>query len=361
MSDLIDNDRRRWLGAAAVVAAGARLGVFPLTEQHAMLTSTLSSTENLPSLARATAWLNSPPLTADALRGRVVLIDFCTYTCINWLRTLPYVRAWSAKYAAHGLVVIGVHAPEFEFEHDLRNVRREIRNLRVDYPVAVDNEFAIWRAFRNRYWPALYLLDAHGRTRFQHFGEGEYVESERAIQRWLADAGRRNVDDALVSVNGQGIEAQADWSTLKSPENYVGYERTEGFASGDAVLNERRAYAVPAKLRLNQWALGGDWTMKRQAVASNGPNGRIVCRFHARDLHLVMGPASQGTPVRFRLRIDGQAPGGSRGIDVDAQGNGVVGDQRLYQLVRQPAPIVDRQLEIEFLDAGVEAFAFTFG
>ena len=365
MSDGIDNDRRRWLGAAAVAAAGAGLGLFPSTELRAMptstLTSPLTSTENLASLAGANAWLNTPPLTADNLRGKVVLVDFCTYTCINWLRTLPYVRAWAGKYSAHGLVVIGVHAPEFEFEHDLGNVRREIKNLAVDYPIAVDNDFAIWRAFGNRYWPALYLVDAKGRTRFSHFGEGEYVQSERAIQRLLADAGSRSAGNELVSVEGQGIEAGADWSTLKSPENYVGYERTEGFASGDAVLNERRVYAVPAKLRLNQWALAGDWTVKRQAVSLNMPNGRIVCRFHARDLHLVMGPASRGTSVRFRLRVDGQAPGASHGIDVDALGNGTVDAQRLYQLIRQPKPIVDRQLEIEFLDAGVEAFAFTFG
>jgi thiol-disulfide isomerase/thioredoxin len=354
-------DRRRWLGAAAAGAAAARFGLVPLMEHRAMLASTLPSIGNLPSLARATAWLNTPPLTADQLRGKVVLIDFCTYTCINWLRTLPYVRAWAEKYAAHGLVVIGVHAPEFEFEHDLGNVRRELEHLRVEFPVAVDNDFAIWRAFRNRYWPAFYLVDAAGRTRFQHFGEGEYVQSERAIQRLLAEAGHRGLDASVVSVDGQDIEAEADWSSLKSPENYVGYDRTEGFASGDAALNARRVYSVPGKLRLNQWALAGDWTMKRQAVASNGATGRIAYRFHARDVHLVMGPAVRGAPVRFRLLIDGQAPGTSHGIDVDAAGNGIVSEQRLYQLVRQPKPIRERQLEIEFFDAGVEAFAFTFG
>jgi hypothetical protein len=259
------------------------------------------------------------------------------------------------------LVVIGVHSPEFEFEHDLANVRRALKDLRVDFPIAVDNDFAIWRAFGNRYWPAVYLVDAEGTVRYRHFGEGEYASSERAIQRWLADAGARNVANQLVSVEGQGIEAAAAWASLKSPENYVGYERTEGFASGDAALDERRVYAVPTKLRLNQWALAGDWTMRRQAVALNSANGRIACRFHARDVHLVMGPASRGATVRFRVRIDGKAPGAARGGDVDEQGTGAVSEQRLFQLIRQPSPIVDRQLDIEFLGPGVEAFAFTFG
>lgn len=362
MPEHIDRDRRRLLGAAALAAASARLGLFPPPEPKVMrATAPLSSENQLASLASANAWLNTPPLTATSLRGQVVLIDFWTYTCINWLRQLPYVRAWAEKYKAHGLVVIGVHAPEFEFEHDLDNVRRSATEMRVDYPVAVDNDFAIWRAFRNQYWPALYLVDAQGRTRYHHFGEGQYEQSERAIQQLLARAGARAVSDALVSVQGQGIEAAADWASLRSPEQYVGYERTEGFASGDAALDERRVYAAPARLRLNQWALSGDWTMKRQAVVLNRANGRIVCRFHARDLHLVMGPAARGATVRFRARVDGQPPGAAHGVDVDEQGNGTVNDQRLFQLIRQPKPIVDRQLEIEFLDAGIEAFAFTFG
>jgi thiol-disulfide isomerase/thioredoxin len=362
MSEHIDRGRRRLLGAAALATAGARLGLFPVTEPPVTRAAPPLPAENpLASLASASAWLNSPPLTATGLRGKVVLIDFWTYTCINWLRQLPYVRAWAEKYESQGLVVIGAHAPEFAFEHDLANVRRAAMDMRVDFPVATDNDFVIWRAFRNQYWPAIYLVDAQGRTRYQHFGEGEYEQSERAIQRLLAESGASATGDALVSVQGQGIEAAADWPSLRSSENYVGYERTEGFASGDATLDERRVYAAPARLRLNQWALAGDWTMKRQAVALNRANGRIVCQFQARDVHLVMGPAARGTPVRFRLRVDGQPPGSAHGIDANEQGDGMVSDQRLYQLIRQPKPIVDRQIEIEFLDPGVEAFAFTFG
>ncbi len=366
MSDPIDRDRRRLLSAVTLMTAGARLGLFPpaeppVTRTMAQLPSENPGESQLASLASASVWLNSAPLTATSLRGKVVLIDFWTYTCINWLRQLPYVRAWSEKYKALGLVVIGVHAPEFEFEHDLDNVRRFAKEMRVDYPVAIDNDFAIWRAFRNRYWPALYLVDSQGRTQYHHFGEGEYERSERAIKRQLVRAGARAVGAALVSVQGQGIEAAADWASLRSPENYVGYERTEGFASDNPALDERRVYAAPLRLRLNQWALSGDWTMKRQAVVLNRANGRIVCRFHARDAHLVMGPTARGTPARFRLRVDGQPPGSAHGVDADEQGNGMVDDQRLYQLIRQPKPIVDRQLEIEFLDPGVEAFAFTFG
>ena len=361
-SDHIDRDRRRLLGAAALATAGARLGLFAPVEPHVARAALASPSENqLLSLASANAWLNSPALTAAGLRGKVVLVDFWTYTCINWIRTVPYVRAWAEKYKADGLVVIGVHAPEFEFEHELTNVRRAVKEMRVDYPVAIDNDFAIWRAFRNQYWPALYLVGAEGEIRYRHFGEGDYADSERAIQRRLADAGARTVDRKLVSVEGRGIEVAADWASLKSPENYVGYERTEGFASGDAVRDEPRLYATPARLRVNQWALSGEWTMKRQAVVLNGAGGRIVTRFHARDLHLVMGSAARGSTVRFRVRVDGQPPGAAHGLDVDEQGNGTVSDQRLYQLIRQPKPIVDRQLEIEFLDPGVEAFAFTFG
>ena len=365
MSDDINGERRRWLGTAAMTAAGAGLSLLFPAEHRAMpampAARAVPVKNPLESLRSATTWINTPPLTAASLRGKVVLIDFCTYTCINWLRTLPSVRAWANKYSADGLVVIGVHSPEFEFEHDLANVRRAIKDMRIEFPIAVDNDFAVWRAFKNRYWPALYLVDAEGSIRYRYFGEGEYASSERAVQRSLANAGARHVDKQLVSVDGQGIEAAADWASLKSPENYVGYERTEGFASGDAAPDEQRVYAAPARLKGNQWALAGDWTMKRQAVALNRASGRIVCRFHARDAHLVMGPASRGTAARFRVRLDGQVPGQARGSDVDEQGNGTVSEQRLYQLIRQPKPIADRHLEIEFLDAGVEAFAFTFG
>ena len=315
-----------------------------------------------PSLGGATGWLNSPPLTASALRGKVVLIDIWTYTCINWLRTLPYVRAWAEKYKSQGLVVIGVHSPEFAFEHNVDNVRREAKNMRVDYPIAIDNDFAIWRALNNNYWPALYLVDAQGRIRYHQFGEGEYDRSERAIQQLLSESGTSGVSRELVSVDARGAEVAADWDSLKSPENYVGYERTEGFASpGGVAPDKRRVYAAPAKLKLNQWALSGDWTTAKPATVLNAANGRIAYRFHARDLNLVMGPATPGTPVRFRVLIDGQPPGTAHGVDVDEQGNGAVAEQRLYQLIRQQKPIADRQFEIEFLDPGVEAFAFTFG
>ena len=317
---------------------------------------------DLPSFGGATEWINSPPLTAAGLRGKVVLVEFWTYTCINWLRTLPYVRAWAEKYRDRGLVVIGVHSPEFEFEKDLGNVRRAAKDLRVDYPIAVDSAHAVWRAFRNQYWPALYFVDAQGRIRHHQFGEGEYDRAEMVIQQLLAEAGVREDGRGLVTVEARGVEAAADWSNLKSPENYVGHDRTENFVSpGGAVLGQRHSYAIPSRLSLNHWALSGEWTVGRQAILLAKANGRIAYRFHARDLHLVMGPVAGAQPVRFRVRIDGQPPGAARGVDVDAQGNGTAAEQRLYQLIRQSTPIVDRQFEIEFLDPGVEAFAFTFG
>jgi len=316
----------------------------------------------LPSLGGATGWLNSPPLTPDSLRGKVVLIDVWTYTCINWLRTLPYVRAWAEKYKNQGLVVIGVHSPEFAFEKNVDNVRRAAKDMRLDYPIAIDSDFAIWRALKNQYWPALYIVDAQGRIRHHQFGEGEYEQSERVIQQLLAEAGNSGIGHDLVSVDARGAEAPADWDSLRSPENYVGYGRTENFASpGGAVLDKPRVYAAPARLKLNGWALSGDWTIRKPSTVLNKPNGRIAYRFHARDLHLVMGPAVPGTSVRFRVLIDGRTPGAAHGVDVDDQGNGTVSEQRLYQLIRQQNPIADRQFEIEFLDSGVEAFAFTFG
>jgi thiol-disulfide isomerase/thioredoxin len=329
---------------------------------HGFPTGQITGQSELASLERADEWLNSPPLTAPALRGKVVLIDFWTYTCINWLRTLPYVRAWDEKYRKHGLVVVGVHAPEFAFEKKPDNVRWAVKDMRVGYPVAVDNEHVIWRAFRNQYWPALYFIDAQGRVRHQHFGEGSYEQSEMIIQRLLHEAGVDGIGDDLVSVDARGLEVAADWGSLKSPENYVGYERTQNFASpGGAMLDKPRMYELPARLRLNEWALSGDWTVKKDATALNKANGSIAYRFHARDLHLVMGPAAPGTSVRFRVLIDGQPPGAARGADVDEQGYGTVTEQRLYQLIRQGKPIADRQFQIEFLGPGVEAFAFTFG
>ncbi len=329
---------------------------------HGLPTGQIASQSELASLERANEWLNSPPLTASALRGKIVLIDFWTYTCINWLRTLPHVRAWHEKYRNQGLVTIGVHAPEFAFEKTISNVRWAVKDMRIDHPIAVDNEHVIWRAFNNQYWPALYFIDAQGRVRHHHFGEGSYEQSEMIIQELLAEAGIGGIDREPVAVDARGIEAAADWGSLKSPENYLGYERTENFASaGGAAPDAPRRYEVPARLRLNEWGLSGDWTVRKETAVLNRPNGSIAYRFHARDLHLVMGPAAPGTPVRFRVLIDGQPPGAAHGIDVDEQGDGTVTEQRLYQLIRQPKPIIDRQFEIEFRGPGVEAFAFTFG
>jgi thiol-disulfide isomerase/thioredoxin len=298
----------------------------------------------------ATAWLNSPAPTAAELRGKVVLVDFGTYTCINWLRTLPHIRAWAEKYKDHGLVVVGVHTPEFEFEKNLENVRRAVKELGLAFPVAVDNDYAVWRAFANNAWPAIYLIDAQGRLRYRHLGEGEYERSEKMIQQLLAEAGAAGVPRDLVSVEGRGAEAAADWASLRTPETYLGPERAEN-----------RAHTAPARLRLNQWTVSGSWTPKRQALVLSKPHGRIAFRFHARDLHMVMGPAAAGSPVRFRVLIDGMPPGAAHGGDIDAQGNGTVTEQRMYQLIRQPKPIAERTFEIEFLDPAVEAFVFTFG
>jgi thiol-disulfide isomerase/thioredoxin len=343
--------------AQPTTPAGERTAFF-----HGPGSGPIANQSGLASLERADAWLNSPPLTAPALRGKVVLVHFWTYTCINWLRTQSYLRAWADKYKDKGLVVIGVHTPEFRFEKNLDNVRREAKALRVDYPVAVDSEYVIWRAFNNNSWPAQYFIDAQGRVRHTHIGEGAYDQSEMVIQRLLMEAGTSGIGDDLVSVTPRGFEVAADWASLKSPENYVGYERTDGFASpGGATRDKSRMYELPARLGRNDWALSGDWTIKRDAAELNKPNGRIVYRFHARDLHLVMGPAAQGKPVKFRILIDGRPPGAVHGLDVDEQGIGTVTEQRLHQLIRQTGPIADRQFEIEFLDPGVEAYCFTFG
>ncbi len=316
----------------------------------------------LPSLAGATLWLNSQPLTAEQLRGKVVLVQFWTYTCIYWRRTLPHVRAWAEKYRDQGLVVIGVHTPEFEFERNLENVRRAVKDIGIDHPVAVDSDRAIWRAFENEYWPALYFVDAQGHVRHHQFGEGDYERSERVIQRLLAEAGHDGVGRQLVTVQGGGVEAPADLADLRSPETYVGYGRTERLvAPGGAPWDEHHLYTAPARLGPDEWALEGAWMLRKHASALDEPGGRIAYRFHARDVHLIMGPAERGASVRFRVLIDGRPPGTAHGIDVDEQGNGTVTEQRMYQLIRQPKPIVDRKFEIEFLDPGVEAFAFTFG
>lgn len=349
----MDANRRRFLGAAAMTIAAAQFGTSGKAYDR--------EPRELTAFNRATEWFNAPRLTAADLQRRVVRVDFWTYTCINWLRTLPHVRAWAEKYKQQ-LVVIGVHTPEFPFEHDVENVRRAVRQMRIDYPIAVDNDYAIWRAFDNRYWPALYCIDSRGRVRHHHFGEGEYKQSEMVIQSLLAEAGTAASDQGLVQVHPTGVETPAAWEHLKSPENYVGYQRTENFASpGGAESDRRGLYAAPKRLTLNQWALVGEWTMGREATVLSSPTGRIVYRFHARDLHLVMGPPRPVRSVRFRVSIDGQPPGPAHGGDVDEGGYGVVVEPRLYQLLRQRKPIVDRQFEIEFFEAGVETFAFTFG
>jgi hypothetical protein len=315
----------------------------------------------LPAFVGVTAWLNSGPARAQALQGRVALVSFGTYTCINWIRSLPYVRAWADKFGNSGLAVIGVQTPEFEFEKDLDGVGVAIEAMDVRYPVAVDNDYAVWQAFDNHYWPALYFVDAQGRIRHHRFGEGEYEESERVLQMLLAESGV-DVDLALVRIEPYGVELPADWDSLRSPENYVGYERTQGFASpGGIVQDERHTYTAPPSLRRNQWALSGDWRVGPVATVLEEPSGRISCAFRARDLHLVMRPTVAHTSVHFQVRLEGRPPGSAHGLDVDGDGHGTVTDQRLYQLVRQPGPIVDRLFEVEFLDAGVEAYVFTFG
>jgi hypothetical protein len=309
----------------------------------------------MPSLGGATEWLNSAPLGPAELRRHVVLVDFWTLTCINWLRQEPYVRAWSRAYRNDGLVVIGVHTPEFSFEHEIDRVRQATTERAIDYPVAVDNDYAIWSAFDNHYWPALYFVDADGMIRDHHFGEGRYEQSERVIQRLLG------VERELVSVEGLGAEAEADWDHLRTPETYLGYGRSEHFASPDgAAFDERRAYQLPDRLRVNHWALAGEWTIGRENVVLDQAGGSIAYRFHARDAHLVLSPRTRG-PIPFRVLLDGEPPGPSHGVDVADDGTGVLQDDRLYQLVRQHDAVRERTLEITFLEPGAEAYVFTFG
>jgi thiol-disulfide isomerase/thioredoxin len=309
----------------------------------------------MPGLGGATGWLNSEPLGPAELRGHIVLVDFWTLTCINWLRTEPYIRAWSQVYRDDGLIVIGVHTPEFSFEHDLERVRQAIKDMAIDYPVAADNDYAIWSAFDNNYWPALYFVDADGVIRDHHFGEGRYEESERVIQRLLG------VERELVGVEGLGLEADADWDNLRTPETYLGYERSDQFASPNgAALEERVAYELPERLRFNHWALSGEWTIGREKVVLDQAGGSIAYRFDARDAHLVLSPGAR-EPIPFRVLLDGEAPGPSRGVDVDEDGNGLLREGRLYQLVREHDAVRERTLEITFHEPGAEAYAFTFG
>jgi cytochrome c biogenesis protein CcdA/thiol-disulfide isomerase/thioredoxin len=325
----------------------------------------------LPALTGAVEWLNSPPLTTQALRGKVVLVDFWTYSCINCLRSLPYVKAWAQKYKDQGLVVIGVHAPEFAFERNVDNVKKATHDLGIDYPVAIDNNYAIWRALGNQYWPAHYFVDAQGQIRYHHFGEGDYAESEKVIQQLLTEAGHAGV--AKVSTGlpnaapaeaaaAQGVQMAADNADMQSPETYIGYERAENFASpGTEEADKAHTYIAPTKPAVNNWGLAGTWNVGAEHATLTEPSGRIVYRFHARDLHLVLGPGKDGKPVRFRVTIDGAAPRDAHGTDITADGNGTVIDQRLYQLLRQTGNVADHTFAIEFLDPGVEAYAFTFG
>jgi hypothetical protein len=315
----------------------------------------------LPPFDGATTWLNSQPLAPADLGGRVVLISFGTYTCINWIRSLPWVRAWADAYADHGLTVVGVQTPEFDFEGDLANVARAINEMDVRYPVVVDNDYALWQVFDNHYWPALYFADTKGQIRHHHFGEGEYEQSEMVLQMLLREAGTE-IEQGLMTIEPQGVEAAADWSSVGSPETYLGYGRAVGLASPEPVVpDDRQRYSAPAVLRRNHWSLSGDWRIGSVAGRLNQPDGSISYRFFARDLNLVMGPPATDKPVRFTVLLDGEPPGPAHGVDIDGHGNGTAEYQRMYQLIRQPEPIRDRKFAITFPDPGVEAFVFTFG
>jgi thiol-disulfide isomerase/thioredoxin len=316
----------------------------------------------LASFAGATGWLNSDPLTPEGLRGRVVLVDVWTYTCINWLRTLPYVRAWNERYREHGLTIIGVHTPEFGFEHDVDNIVAAARAFGVMWPIAIDNDYGVWRALDNHFWPAAYVADANGRIRFRHFGEGEYVMTEMAIQQLLRDSGASGFDDDLVTVDPVGLEVAADWGNVRTPETYTGYRQASGFTQAESAAFDRRGtYEAPGRLPLNTWALTGDWTVAAPASHSNGPGARVVFQFHARDLNLVMGPATRGARIPFRVFLDGEPAVAAPGTDVRPDATGILDDQRTYQLIRQTGPIREHRFEIEFAEPGAEVFCFTFG
>ena len=353
----INRDRRRVLSLTA-------LTVFSSLPWGVLRSSAipLPFEADLPQLEGATAWLNSPPLSSGDLRGKVALVGFWTYSCINWRRTLPFLRTWAQKYKEHGLVIIGVHSPEFPFERDEDNVRWAVGTMGINYPVAMDNNFTIWRAFSNEYWPALYFVDGKGRIRHHVFGEGEYDKSETVLQQLLIEAGATGVDRRLTPSQAVGPELSADWQDLKSGENYLGYDRTEGFESHPGMAYDKlRTYSVAEKLKVNHWSLSGNWIATKQAISSNEAKTRITYQFHARDLHLVMGAVNGEVHIRFRVLLDGQPPGTAHGSDVDEDGFGVAREPRLYQLIRQATPIADRRFEIEFLDSGIEAYSFTFG
>ncbi len=352
----VNHDRRRFIGAAVAAVAVVGIG----GAECAIGAVRLPVEGKLPSFGGATAWLNSGPLTAADLRGKVVLVSFWNFTCINWLRQRPYVRAWAETYQDRGLVVIRVHAPEFAFEQNIDDVRRDIKGARIRYPIAIDNDHALWRAFENQYWPALYFVDAQGRIRHHQFGEGEYEQEEEVIRRLLAEAGS-DAGRAVARIEAYGVEVGADWASLKSPETYIGYARGENFASPGGVEQDVARLYRTAAPPLNCWGLTGVWTVGEEFATSNDKSGRITYRFQARDLHLVLAPGTPGRPVRFRIKIDGAAPGADHGVDVDADGTGIVKAGLLYQLVRQSGAIGERTMEIEFLEPGVRAYAFTFG
>jgi cytochrome c biogenesis protein CcdA/thiol-disulfide isomerase/thioredoxin len=328
-----------------------------------VLTQTIDVSDSVkPDLSGATAWINSPPLNFASLHGKVVLVDFWTYSCINCLRTLPYIKAWNEKYKDSGLVIIGVHTPEFPFEKDESNVRKAVKDLGITYPVPMDNEYKIWRSFNNEYWPADYFIDATGNVRFHHFGEGAYDESEKWIRTLLEEANHAPLPQAATRIAASGTEAAADANDVQSPETYVGYARAQNFASpGGFNQDDPKTYQTPGTLTLNQWALAGKWKDEDQVATSLAAGDSISYRFHARDLHLVLGPSAGGKPVRFRVTLDGRAPGADHGVDTDAEGYGVVTGDRLYQLIRQQGSIQDRTFRIEFLVPGVRAYSFTFG
>lgn len=350
--------RRAVLGASALALTGwpARHGLAQT------LGSLFDRRRAMPDPAGAVAWLNSKPLGAMDLRGKVVVVQFWTFTCINWLRTLPYVNAWAEKYKDHGLVVIGVHTPEFSFEHDLANIREATGQLRIAYPVAVDSNQAIWNAFGNGAWPALYLADAGGMIRYQHDGEGEYEQSERHIQQLLAERGAKDVPTGFVRVTPRGSQAAADWATLRSPETYTGHRKADRFGSPAGMAPDlRRSYALPRRLAANGWAAQGEWIFAGEAARSEMAGASLVYRFHARDVNVVMGAAMRDKPVPVRVRIDGQPPGSAHGSDIDRGGRGLIAEKRLYQLVRQGGAIGEREIELEFMGQGAEVYAFTFG
>jgi thiol-disulfide isomerase/thioredoxin len=361
------SDEMRCLLALVVVVTGAAHAAEQQSHGHSgahMVSpaSPASPEAMIPSLAGATAWLNTAPISPQELRGKVVLIDFWTYTCINWRRTVPSLRAWVERYGKSGLLLVGAHSPEFPFEKDMDNVRQFTRELGVTWPVAVDTDFSIWRAFGNEYWPALYVFDAKGRLRHQVFGEEGYPEAERVIRQLLEEAGQRDIGAKPVTVDPNPFEKPADWKDLRSPENYLGERRTVGFSSpGGIVSGAPHGYEVPSKMSLNRWALSGTWNVGPDRSVAASAGAKLADRFHARDLHLVMAPESRGNAIRFRVRLDGKPPGSSHGVDVDADGNGTLKDQRMYQLIRQAGPIQDRTFEIEFLDPGAGVWSFTFG